>query len=208
MPFPRKPDQVPKNYPPVPVRYPLALFRLQLDAAKRYLFEGEIKDILTSAMIPLDVLTLASDPVLNVSQIACFMQELREVIGSEKAVQFGHEAFTRSATALSRLALPSVPRSVSSEDKLFLRVREAMAGLNRQCGSNLIVKWHGGAEADIFEDTGQHCYGFVAKEVVCQTMTGYLQESIQVLAGVRMNLLESECMVTGSLACRWHCTLA
>lgn len=70
----RKPTQLPKNYAPVPVRYPLPIFRLQLEAAARYLFQSELKEALTAAAIPLDVLTGAGDPALTVAQVACFIQ--------------------------------------------------------------------------------------------------------------------------------------
>ncbi len=204
----KKSAQLPKNYPAVPARYPLAMFRLQLETASRYLYEGEVKEALTTAMIPLDALTGAGDPALNVAQVACFMQELRSTIGAEKALLFGRDAFAKTAPLIPKSTLPPLPRAVSTSDKLFLRVREAMALLNKQIGSNFIVKWHGGVESDIFEDSGQHCYGYIGKELACTTLTGYLQEAITQLSGVKMTIIESECMATGALACRWHCQLA
>ncbi len=203
----KKAVQLPRNYPAQPARYPLSMFRLQLLAAARYLFEGELREALTLANIPLDALTNGSDPALNVAQVAAFMQELKEIVGDEKALQFGREAFLKVAPSLSRPTLPPVNRAVSSSDKLFLRIRESFAALNRQCGSNFLVKWHGGAECDIFEDSGQHCYGYAGQSMACQTLTGYLQEASGYLSNVKMTVVESECMVTGALACRWHCNL-
>jgi hypothetical protein len=199
---------LPKNYPPTPVRYPLPLFRQQLAVADRYLFEGERREALLAANIPLDVLTGASDPALNVAQVAVFMQQVRLLIGQSKAIQFGHDAFLGMATQISKPALSPLARAVSDSDKLFLRVREAASALNRQTGSNFMVKWHGGAEADIFEDSGQHCYGYAGGDLACATLTGYLCEAVVYLSSVKMDVVESECMVNGALACRWHCKLA
>jgi len=199
---------LPKNFPATPTRFPLPMFRLQLDAATRYLFEGERRETLLTAQIPLDVLTGASDPALNVAQVAVFIQELALITGPEKAIAFGHDAFAKMSSLVTRPTLPPTQRAVSTSDKLFLRVREAAATLNRLTGSNFIVKWHGGAEADIFEDTGQHCYGYTGDQPACATLTGYIDEAAAYLAGVKMQIVESECMVTGALACRWHCKLA
>jgi len=192
----------------MPVRYPLPLFRQQLQVANSYLFEGERREALLAANIPLDVLTGLSDPAINVAQIAVFVQELRMLIGQPKALQFGHDAFLGMASLLSKPSLSPLVRAVSDSDKLFLRVREAASALNRQTGSNFIVKWHGGAEADIFEDSGQHCYGYTGGDLACATLTGYLCEAAVYLSGVKMDVVESECMVNGALACRWHCKLA
>lgn len=208
MPSLKKADVLPKNYPPTPVRFPLPMFRLQLEAAARYLFEGERREALLAAGIPLDVLTGASDPAVNVAQISMFMQALVALTGPEKATAFGREAFHKMAALIPRPTLTPAQRAVSSSDKLFLRVREAAATLNRLTSSNFIVKWHGGAEADIFEDSGQHCYGYVGDQLACATLTGYLDEAAAHLASVKMQIIESECMVTGALACRWHCKLA
>jgi hypothetical protein len=204
-----KAAQVPKNYPTTPSRYPLNIFRLQVDAARRYLFDGELKEALTSAAIPLDVLTGAGEPVINVAQVSHFTQELRGMVGDEQAARYGREAFQHVSPLFPRAtASTSHGRSVSSSDKFFLKVRDAMATLNKTIGSNFIVKWHGGAEADLFEDTAQHCYGFVGKGLACYTLTGYLEEAIIYLSGVKMSIVESECMANGALACRWHCRLA
>lgn len=204
-----KATPLPKNFPSIPARYPIALFRLQLDAAKRYMYEGELKEILKTAQIPLDVLSGVGEPILNVSQIAHFMQELRMMVGDDSAQRYGREAFQHVSPLFPRApGSTSAGRSVSSSDKLFLRLRDAMAVLNKTSGSNFIVKWHGGAEADIFEDTAQNCYGFQGKGVTCATMTGFLEEAIVYLSGVKMNIHESECMANGSLSCRWHCNLS
>lgn len=204
-----KAAQVPKNYPATPARYPLNIFRLQVEAAKRYLFEGELKEALTNATIPLDVLTGAGEPVINVSQISQFVQELREMVGDEQAIRYGREAFQHVSPLLPRASgSTSAGRSVSSSDKLFLKVRDSMAVLNKTVSADFIVKWHGGAEADIFEDTAQHCYGFAGKGMACFTMTGFLEEAIIYLSGVKMTIHESECMANGALACRWHCRLS
>jgi hypothetical protein len=205
---PKKADVLPKNFPATPTRFPLPMFRLLLDAAARYLFEGERREALLTAQIPLDVLTGTGDPALNVAHVAVFMQELAVITGPEKAVAFGRDAFTKMTSLVSRPTLTPTQRAVSSSDKLFLRVREAAATLNRLTGSDFIVKWHGGAEADIFEDSGQHCYGYTGDQPACATLTGYVDEAAAYLAGVKMQIIESECMVTGALACRWHCKLA
>jgi hypothetical protein len=204
-----KAAQVPKNFPTTPARYPLNIFRLQVDAARRYLFEGELKEALTKASIPLDVLTGAGEPVINVAQVSEFTQELREMVGDEQAQRYGREAFQHVSPLLPRASgSTSAGRSVSSSDKLFLKVRDAMAVLNKTIGANFIVKWHGGAEADIFEDTALHCYGYTGKGLACCSMTGFLEESIIYLSGVKMTIAESECMANGALSCRWHCRLA
>ena len=91
-----------------------------------------MRDLLVDAGIPLDVLTHGSDPALNVGQIAGFMQATRELVGSEKAFSFGHEAFVKVLPTLTRPSLPPLARTVSTSDKLFLRMREAMAVINRQ----------------------------------------------------------------------------
>ncbi|GEM_PF-1098454 len=209
MDYAQKADPLPKNYPATPMRSSLPFFRAQLDTAGRYLFEGELKEALGTAGIPLAVLSTAPyDFPLTVAHVANFMQELKQIIGPEKALSFGGESFLKVSTLLVKPALPPLPRGVSSSDKLFLRVRESIAMLNRQSASNFIVKWHGGAESDIFEDTAQHCYGYSAHKVSCETLTGFLQEAIHSLAGVQMIITESECMTLGALACRWHCRLA
>ena len=71
-----------------------------------------------------------------------------------------------------------------------------------------MAKWHGGAEANIFEDSGKHCYGYTGSDLACATLTGYLCEAAVYLSGVKMDVVESQCMVTGALACRWHCKSA
>ncbi len=202
-----KAGTLPTNFPTPPARHSLALFRLQLDAATRYLFEGEIRELLTDAGIPLDVLTRGSDPALNVAQVAGFMQAVRGLIGSEKAFSFGHESFLKVLPTLARPSLPPLARTISTSDKLFLRMRDAMAVLNRQFDTNFLTKWHGGAEADIFEDSGLHCYGHICTGTACETATGFLAETIAQLAGIKMTLAESECMAMGALSCRWHCKL-
>ncbi len=110
---------LPNNYPPMPVRYPLPLFRQQLEAANRYLFDGERREALLAANIPLNVLSGVGDPAVNVAQIAVFMQQLRVLIGQSKSIQFGHEAFTRVASQIPKPSLSPLPRAVSSFDKFF-----------------------------------------------------------------------------------------
>ena len=110
---------LPKNYPPMPVRYPLPLFRQQLEVANRYLFEGERREVPLAADIPLDVLSGVGDPVVNVAQIAVFMQQLLVLIGKGKSIQFGHEAFTSMASQIPKPSLSPLPRAVSSFDKFF-----------------------------------------------------------------------------------------
>lgn len=201
-----RPKSLPANYPPMPAVYPLALFRPQVDAAQRYLFGSELKEVLETAGLPTNLLTLTTTQplIINVAQIACFMQELKQIAGEDKAPDYGREAFQKVAALLSRTMTANILRAVSPTDKAFLRIRDAMSGFSRQSGANILVKWHGGKECDLFEDTGQHCYGYTSDDFVCQTMTGFLQEAIASLSGVRIALTECDCMAKGALACRWH----
>jgi hypothetical protein len=193
----------------MPPGYSDALFRLQVDAARRYLFDTELKEALEEAAIPLDVLNITgTQQPLTVAQVAIFSQVLRDITGDDKAVEYGHEAFIRCTSLIPRAAnLPPVLRAVSSADKLFLRIREAMANFNRKTGQNVMVKWHGGAESDIFDDTAQACYGYIADAAICYTMTGFLEEAINNLSGVKVKLTEVECMARGAGSCRWHAAL-
>ncbi|MCC7447926.1 MAG: hypothetical protein IT324_10945 [Anaerolineae bacterium] len=199
-----RPGSLPTNYPPTPVVYPLSLFRPQIEAAQRYLFGSELKEVLEAAGISVPVPGATQSLVINVAQIACFMQELKQIAGEDKAVDYGREAFQKAAALFTRTTTTNVLRAVSPTDKAFLRIRDTMSGFSRQTGANVIVKWHGGKECDLFEDTGQHCYGYASDAFVCQTMTGFLQEAIVVLSGVKIALTECDCMATGALACRWH----
>ena len=207
---PSRPNALPRNFPAIPGNYSDALFRLQIETARRYLFETELKEVLELSEIPLEILQPDSgDIALTVYQIACFMQHLRVITGDVKAVAFGRDAFEGCTSLIGRTANVSpLLRAVSSADKLFLRVRDAMNGLNRQVGTNVLVKWHGGAESELFEDTGQHCYGYHHDAPICHTLTGFLEESIVYLSGVKVTLHETECMAHGALTCRWHCELA
>jgi hypothetical protein len=201
---------VPKNYPSAPAAYPLGLFRPQIEAAKRYLFESELKEVLELSNMPPGLMDSDSyDFALTVAHVACFVQNLKTVAGDDKGVGYGRDAFKQTAPLFARgTATLPVLRAVSAVDKLFLRIRDAMSIYNRHFAANVLVKWHGGAQSDLFEDTAQHCYGFVADEPICQTMTGFLQEAIGSLSGVKVTLEEVECMARGALACRWHCSLA
>ncbi len=199
-----RPPSVPANYPSTPAAYPLFLFRPQVEAAQRYLFGSELKEVLEAAGLPANLLTARQSITLDVSQIACFMQELKKIAGEDKAPAYGREAFKKVGALLARTMTANVLRAVSPPDKAFLRVRDAMFGFSRQSGANIIVKWHGGKECDLFEDTGQHCYGYASDDFVCQTMTGFLQEAIVSLSGVKIALTECDCMAKGALACRWH----
>jgi len=205
MSYPRRAEALPRNYPVVPARYPLPMFRLQFEAAGRYLYESERREALLAAQIPPEALSGSAELTINVSHVAIFVQELTVLCGSDKARTFGREAFQKNVSLVPRPALTTPQRAVSESDRLFLRVREAAATLNRLTGSNFMVKWHGGAEADIFEDTGQHCYGYICDQLACVALTGYLSEAVAYLAGVKMQIVESECMALGALACRWHC---
>ena len=204
-----RPNTLPDNYPATPASYPIGMFRLQVEAAKRYLFESELKEILEAADLPPNLLDTGNNEArLNVAQMACFFQGMRAVIGDTKAVEYGQDAFKRLMPVLSRTTTSNLLRPVSSVDKQFLRIRDAISGYNQRVGANFLVKWHGGAECDLFEDTGQHCYGFTSDELICPTMIGFLQQAIGGLSGIKVLLDESECMATGALACRWHCRLA
>ncbi len=208
-----KPKAIPTNYPPKPVEYPMAAFRALLETAQRYLFESELKEVLQDCQIPADVLKPTSpDLHLTVAEIAGFVQGLKTFMGDDKGIPYGRDAFHKAAALVNRGAPNVAPalRAVSSQDKQFLRIRDAMSGFNRYFGANVLVKWHGGIDSDLFEDTGQHCYGFTAdsEEMICQTLTGFLEEAIVSMSGVKVVLTEAECMARGALACRWHCALA
>jgi len=208
---PYRPATLPRNFASVPTSYPSGLLRLQLHAAQRYLFDGELKEIMEAASLPLDLLnTSASDIPVTVAQLAIFAQGLRAVTGDARARDYGREAFMKASPLIPRpptSAVNPMARAVSDKDKLFLRIRDVMHSFNRPSGANVIVKWHGGSESELFEDTGQHCYGFRADEPCCQTLTGFLEAAVEHLSGIHVELVERECMATGALACRWHCKL-
>jgi hypothetical protein len=200
-----RPKTVPKNYPAKPADYPFGMFRPLLETAQRYLFENELKEVLQNCGLPLDVVNLSmNDFSLTVADIACFVQRLKEFTGDEKGIPYGRDAFRRAVPLFPRgpVGVTSTLRSVSANDKLFLRIRDAMSSYNRQFVADVMAKWHGGAESDLFEDTGQHCYGFCSDQMICQTLTGFLEEVITELSGVKVALTEHECMARGALACR------
>src|SRR5258706_11097251 len=93
---PSRPATVPKNYPTPPASYPANLFRPQVEAAKRYLFESELKEVLKAAGLPPEI---ASNPAhsftMTVVQLACFVQGLKEYTGEEKAFEYGRDAFKK-----------------------------------------------------------------------------------------------------------------
>jgi hypothetical protein len=180
---------------------------LQLSTASRYLFETELKELLELAEIPRAVIESASDDGLTVAQVSRFYQELKAICGEDKAVAFGRDAFQDCTSLIQRANVPALGRAVSSADKIFLRIRDAMAVFNRHTGMNVLVKWHGGAESDLFEDTAQQCYGYESDEPICHSLTGFLEEGIHYLSGVEVRMTEIECMARGALACRWHCAL-
>lgn len=203
-----RPKTLPQNYPPVSAAYPALMFRAHIETARRYLFESELEEIIAAASLPAELLTTQNTEIaLNTLQLACFVQGIRAIIGDEKARAYGREAFVQVAGLVPRSTPAPQLRAMSSVDRQFLRVRDAMAELSRQVNANIIIKWHGGAEADIFEDTGLHCYGYVGETQVCHTMSGFLEEAISYLSGAKVRLSETECMAMGSLTCRWHCFL-
>jgi hypothetical protein len=204
-----RPSVLPKNFPERATAYPLPLFRLQVEAARRYLFENELKECLTAASIPLEILGMAEVEIaLTILHVAKFMQNLKQFVGDEKALAYGHEALSKATAVIPKPTIQQpILRGVSPADKAFLRVREALAVLNRQLNTDIIIKRHGDTEADIFEDSGLHCYGFVAEAPACQTLTGFFEEAILYLSGSKVKLVETECMALGALACRWHCYL-
>ncbi|MEP7287790.1 MAG: hypothetical protein ABI947_18705 [Chloroflexota bacterium] len=206
--IPIRPNALPKNYPAVPAVYPTALFRLQVEAVQRYLYETELKEILTEAAIPLDVLNVASRRVmLTVAHSAVFMQALQEIIDDDKAVDYGHEAFIRCASMIPRSAnIPFIQRTLSSGDRQNNRIRESLAGFNHETGMNVSLKWRDSGEFDLLDDAAQHCYGYIASTPICHIMTGYLEESIFYLLGAKVALAETNCMALGAATCCWHGT--
>ncbi len=204
-----RPPRLPTNYPAQPAPFPSRLFRLQVEAAQRYLFETELKEALEAiGLIFAEVIQPNwTGQLVHVGQVARFMQGLRAIVQDEKARTYGTEALRKSMPALPRPSGAQERRRVSSADKTFLRIREVMAMLNAEAGASYLVKWHGGADCDVFEDSGQHCYGYLSESPACHTMTGYLEEAIRQFAGLQVRIEETECMALGGLACRWHCHL-
>lgn len=206
---PNRPKLLPENFPRSPTAYPVNLFRLEVDAARRFLFEPELKEVLDVASLSHDLMNPTGSYIaISVAQVSTFMQELKAIVGEDKAYSYGQEAFLKVAPLIPK-PNPMSPmwRAVSSIDKLFLRIRDSMAGFNRQIGASVLVKWHGGHESDLFEDTAQHCYGYTWDAPACQTQTGFLQAAIGYLSGIQVELTETECMATGALTCRWKCIL-
>src|SRR5215510_5813534 len=204
-----RPKILPDNFPKSPTAYPVNLFRLQVDAAKRYLFEPELIEVLNAASLSHDLMNATGSYIaISVAQVSIFMQELKAIVGEDKAHDYGRESFMRVAPLIpTPNPISPMSRAVSSIDKLFLRIRDSMAGFNRQIGASVLVKWHGGQESDLFEDTAQHCYGYSWDTPACQTQTGFLQSAIGYLSGIQVELTETECMATGALTCRWKCVL-
>src|SRR5258708_329480 len=204
-----RPGTLPKNYKAIPAPYPDLLFRVQMDAARRYLFDGELKELLEASQIPLKILESGVEPVgITVQHYAAFAQGLREICDDDKALSYGHDAFNRCATLMQRPGAGSpLLRAVSSADKLFLKIKDSLVTFNRYIGTDVIAKWHGGAECDMFDDTAQACYGYTSDEPICMTMSGFLEAGSQTIAGVKIKATEVECMAKGAPTCRWHCTL-
>src|SRR5262245_51696510 len=92
-------NTVPKNYPPTPADYPLVMFRPQIEAARRYLFDGELKEVMEQSGLPLELIDPDSDFNLNVGHIAYFVQSLKIVAGEDKGEDYGRDAFKKT-TAL------------------------------------------------------------------------------------------------------------
>ncbi len=203
-----RPETLPKNYPESPAAYPESIFRLQVEAARRYLFDSELQELLDGAGVPPDFME-SNVTGLTVAHVAYFMQGLMSVAGAEKALAYGRDSFGKTMSGFTRSTATLAPilRGPASPDKAFLRIRDVMSDLNRRIGANVLTKWHGGAGCDLFEDTGYHCYGFTADGAICHTITGFLEEAIMALANVKVKLNETECMARGALACRWHCDL-
>src|SRR5437762_6331680 len=93
---------VPKNYPSTPADYPLAMFRPQIEAAKRYLFESELKEVMDQSGLPLELIDSDTDFNLTVAHLACFVQNLKAVAGADKGEDFGRDAFKKTAPLFAR----------------------------------------------------------------------------------------------------------
>jgi hypothetical protein len=208
---PYRPNTLPKNFSSSPANYPSGLFRLQLSAARRYLFDGELKEVMDAASLSPDFLNpIGADLPLTVAQVSIFVQGIKGITGDDRALEYGREAFTKVVSLIPRgqnYSNIGLLRTISDKNKLFLRIRESMFSFNKQVGSNVLVKWHGGEESELFEDTGQHCYGYKFGAPCCHTLTGFLESAILHMSGLKVELIERECMATGGLACRWHCHL-
>jgi hypothetical protein len=206
---PYRPNTLPRNFATIPASYPSGLFRLQLSAARHYLFDGELKEVMDVASLPSDLLNpTGPEARLSVAQIAIFIQTFKSITGEDRAVEYGREAFTKAAPLMARGSNGNpLLRAASDKNKLAARIRDGMTGFNKQCGANVTVKLVGDEDPEIFEDTGQHCYGFRAGTPCCQTFSGFLEAAIGHLVGIRIELTERECMATGAVACRWHCRL-
>src|SRR5690349_17287262 len=101
--IPTRPDATPRNYPADPPPYPDSIFRLEVEAARRYLFETELKELLEEAQIPDEAMNPGGDPfALSVAQVAVFNQGLRSISGDDRAIAYGREAFQKATAIIAR----------------------------------------------------------------------------------------------------------
>src|SRR5262245_56462977 len=100
---PNRPKVVPENFPKSPTAYPVNLFRLQVDAAKRYLFEPELKEVLDAASLSHDLMNPTGSYIaISVGQVSIFMQELKTIIGDDTAYIYGQESFIKVASLIPK----------------------------------------------------------------------------------------------------------
>jgi len=123
--IPTRPKVLPKNFPAVPPAYSDALFRLQVQAARRYLFDTELKELLEQCGLPLEIADPAGPAIaLTVADCSAFMQGLKQLAGEDKALPFGRDAFNSCTSIIVRSGnLPPVLRAVSSSSERRLSLR-------------------------------------------------------------------------------------
>src|SRR5260221_1166039 len=98
-----RPKTVPENFPKAPTAYPVNLFRFQVDAAKRYLFEPELKEVLEAAGLSPDLMNPTGSYIaISVAQVSVFMQELKTIVGEDKAYTYGKESFMKMAALIPK----------------------------------------------------------------------------------------------------------
>jgi len=186
----------PKHFAMTPAQLPSEFIDGHINAAKRYLFEGELKSALTDSGLVRD------RP--NVAAYSLFVQSMRDTIGEDKLGDYGHETFAKLTSFINKPSSQFLRAAVSSEDKIFVKIRDGMLGISHFTGVEFIAKWHGGAQTELFCDAGLNCYGYSASMPICDVMTGFLEEAVYYFTSHRMRYKEVECMAQGAMSCRWH----
>lgn len=187
---------LPLQFPLQPAPLPTEFIDIHIQAAKRYLFETELKEALTQSEM--------SANRRNVAGYSLFIQGIRDTVGVDKLKGYGRECFTKTTPFINRPSSQFLRAAVSNDDKIFVKIRDGMLGISKLIGVELIAKWHGGAQVDVFCDAGINCYGYTATMPICDVMTGFLEEAVHYYTGLNMHFQEVECMSQGAASCRWH----